>query len=322
MKHKDYKELLHLSFYDELSDEDRQVLDDHLPGCSECRRELEELQRLGSLLSRGERIDVTDELLNEARRELRVALRLQRSRRPFWAGILEQWSALTSPSARVAFGSIALIVVGLATGYLLFKPSESAGISGITQAVGRTDLRSTEPRVTNFRFAQQPLSGNEVEFTFDMVTPVHMKGDINDNAVQRVMAQALMNDDNPGVRLRTVNAIANQAEGAAIPDEEIKSALLQAVKSDRNVGVRKEALKAMQRFPLDNEIKTALIFVLKNEENPSIRMEVISYLQSPELSRKLVDQELLDVLKDKMQSDNNNYVRSRAKNFYEEVRQQ
>lgn len=134
MKHNDYKELLHLSFHDELSDEERQVLDDHVSRCNDCRREVGELQRLDSLLGRGRRIDVTDELLMEARRELRVALRLQRSHRSFWAGILEQWDAMTSPSVRVAFGSVAMIVVGLATGYILFKPSESASTFGMTQA--------------------------------------------------------------------------------------------------------------------------------------------------------------------------------------------
>jgi hypothetical protein len=322
MKHTDYKALLHLSFYDELNEEEQRVVDDHLKRCGDCREELEQLRRLGSLLDNGGRIEITDQLLDGARRELRVALRLEQSKRPFWAGLMELIDALVSPGAKFALSGATMIVVGLAAGYLLFKPSEATGLSGITQTVGQASPQSTQTKITNFRFVEQPIEGRDVEFTFDMVTPVHLKGNVNDVVIQRVMAQALMNDQNPGARLRTVSTIANEVEELKSSDKEIKSALLQAVTGDPNVGVRKQALRALQRFPLDTEIRDALIFVLKHEDNPGIRIDAISYLHSPELSRRMVDQDLLSVLKEKMKSDNNNYVRTRAKQFYEEVQPQ
>jgi hypothetical protein len=321
MRHNDYKELLRLSCYDELNEGERQVLDEHVKGCDECHLEIEELRKLGSLIHGGPRFEISDQLLDGARRELRVALRLEKSKSRFWVDLVSQLDALTSPAARIALGGAALIVVGLLAGYLLFKSSEATSVSGITQAVGQAPAQSTGPTITNFKFVGQPLQESDVEFTFDMVTPVHMKGSVNDAAVQRVLAQALMSDQNPGVRLRTVSAIVEQGEALKSSDKEIKAALLDAVKSDPNVGVRKQALQALKRFPLDVEVKDALIFILKNEENPGIRIEAIAYLQSPEFSRQLVDEDLLKVLKEKMRSDNNNYVRTRAKHFYEEVQQ-
>ena len=322
MKHDDYKELLHLSFHGELNEEERAILDGHVKACSDCRNELGELRRLGTLLDRGQRFEITDQLLDEARRELRVALRLGKSRSAFWAGIMNLFDALASPALRVALSSAAMLVVGLAAGYLLFKSSETIGVPGIAQGVGQASVQPAETRITNFTFVGQRFQGSDVEFTFDLVTPVHMKGNLNDAAIQRVMAQALINDQNPGARLRTVSAIFEQGDALKNSDTVIKAALLEAVKSDPNVGVRKQALQTLQRFPLDREIADALIFVLKNEENPGIRIEAIAYLQSPEFSRQLVDQDLLNVLKDRMKSDNNNYVRARAKHFYEEVEQQ
>jgi hypothetical protein len=321
MKHSDYKELLHLSFCDELNEEERRALDEHVKGCDDCLEEVQELRKLGALLHGGQRFEISDKLLDEARLELRVALRLERSKRRFWTDLVNQLDVRTSPAVRFALGGAAMIVVGLVGGYLLFKSSEATSVSGITQAVERTSAQSTGPTIANFKFVGQPLQGSDVEFTFDMVTPVHMKGSVNDAAVQRVLAQALMSDQNPGARLRTVSAIVEQGEALKSSDKEIKAALLDAVKSDPNVGVRKQALQALKRFPLDVEVKDALVFILKNEENPGIRIEAIAYLQSPEFSRQLVDEDLLNVLREKIRSDNNNYVRARAKHFYEEVQQ-
>lgn len=322
MKHDEYKELLHLSFYDELNEEEQKVLEKHVECCPDCKAEFEELQKLDSLLARGQRFEVTDELLDEARRELRVALRLERTRRSFWTEWLERFNILGYPGVRVALGGVATLVIGFSIGYMVFVPVDRFGTLGTSPAVGQATAERSETRVSNFRFVQQWPEQDEVEFTFDMVTPVHMKGNINENAVQRVMAEALLNDRNPGARLRTVSAIANQVEGSKTPDKEIKAALIQTVKSDGNVGVRREALKAIQKFPLDNEIKDALLYVLRYDENPGRRIDAINYLQSPELSRQFIDKDFLDVLKERMQSDNNNYIRIRAKNFYEEVQQQ
>jgi hypothetical protein len=168
---------------------------------------------------------------------------------------------------------------------------------------------------------QGPEKG-EVEFSFEMVTPIRMKGNVNDNAVQRVLAQALLNDQNPGARLLMVSTLANQVESTRLPDVEIKAALIRAVRSDANVGVRQEALKALQKFPLDGEIKQAIIYVLRYETNPSMRIDAINYLEKPFLAAKTADQDILEALKEKMQSDENNYIRIRARNVYEEVKQQ
>jgi hypothetical protein len=322
MKHTNLKELLHLSFYGELNDDEQRVLDAHMLNCAECRNELSELKKFSALVERGQGFEITDQLLDEARRELRVALRLEKEKRPFWAGLMDRVDALMSPALQFAMGGAVMLFVGLATGYLFFRTTETSGLAGVAQSVGQPASESSGPKVSNFKFVGQPVQGGDVEFTFELVTPVRMKGSVNDPAIQRVLAQALMSDQNPGARLRTVSTIAEQGDALKSSDTEIKAALIQAVESDPNVGVRKEALQALHRFPLDNEIKNALLFVLKNEGNPAIRIGAISYLQSPDFSRRLVDQDLLNVLKERMKSDDNKYVRTRAQHFYEEVQQQ
>jgi hypothetical protein len=322
MKHDQYKELLHLSFYNELTDDEQSVLDEHLGTCGECQAEAAELRKLESALVQAPRFEVNDQLLDEARRELRVALRLERAKRPFWAEWLERLDVLTSPGVRVALGGVATLVVGFSVGYLVFFRSGDEASTRTLPGLNQATTQRSETRVSNFRLFQQASESGEVDFSFDLVTPVRMRGNVNDNAVQRIMAQALLSDQNPGARLLTVSTLANQVEATKAPDKEIKAALIQAMKLDVNVGVRRGALRAIQKFPLDNDIKDALLFVLKNESNPAMRIDVINYLEQPVLTRKLVDQDILNGLKQSMQSDNNNYIRIRAKNVYEEVSQQ
>jgi hypothetical protein len=322
MKHDQYKELLHLSFYHEINDDEQSVLDEHLKTCAECRTESEGLRNLESALVQAPRFDVDDRLLDEARRELRVALRLERSNRHFWAEWLEKLDMLTSPGARIAVGAVATLVVGFSIGYLVFFPSGDDAVTRTMPGLNQATAQRSETRVSNFRVLQQVPEAGDVEFSFDFVTPVRMRGNVNDAAVQRVMAQALLNDQNPGARLLTVSTLASQVEGSKAPDKEIKLALIKAMKMDANVGVRREALKAIQKFQLDKDIKDALLYVLKNETNPSMRIDVINYLEKPVLAQKLVDQDILNGLKQSMESDNNNYIRIRAKNVYEEVNQQ
>ncbi len=322
MKHDQYKELLHLSFYNELSDEEQSVLDEHLKTCVDCRTESEALRKLESVLVQAPPFELNDQFLDEARRELRVALRLERANRPFWTEWLEKFDVFTSPGVRLAVGGVAMLVVGFTLGYFVFFTSGDEAVRGTMPGLNQAAVQRSETRVSNFRMLQQTPEAGEVEFSFDFVTPVRMRGSVNDNAVQRIMAQALLSDQNPGARLLTVSALANQVEASKTPDKEIKTALIQAMKLDVNVGVRREALKAIQKFQFDKDIKDALLFVLKNETNPGMRIDVINYLEKPILTHKLVDQDILDGLKQSMQSDNNNYIRIRAKNVYEEVNQQ
>lgn len=75
MNHQPYREWIELGLFDELSTEERQALDNHLKTCAECRATMEQVQALHAALQRAKLVEVTDELLMEARQEFRAALR-------------------------------------------------------------------------------------------------------------------------------------------------------------------------------------------------------------------------------------------------------
>jgi anti-sigma factor RsiW len=321
MNHDQYKEQLQLLMYDELTAEERTALDQHLRQCPECRQELEELKRFHATLLHAGAVAPVDELLNEARQELRTALRTERSTPPLWNRISDFITSLL-PNYKIALGGIATLAVGILLGRIVLAPIQQPAAIEPPAVAKVTTSVDGETHITNLRFVDSDASDGEVEFTFDAISPVHIKGSINDDRVQKVLAHALVNDQNPGVRLRSVSAFATQMQTLKSPDKEVKAALILALKTDTNPGVRKEALKTLQGFPFDEEIKQAFLHVLMRDGNPALRIAAINSLDSARVQGQPRDKDLLEVLKQRMHSDNNNYVRIRAKAVLEEAKQQ
>ena len=321
MKHTQYKEWLQLLMYDELTGDEHAALDRHLKECPECRHELDELKDFHATLLEAGTIMPDESLLQEARRQLHSTIRTVQSRPSLLDNIRETIATSILPHYKIALGAIATLAAGILVGRAWFPPEQS----GVTQMAPARNVSASlegEPRITNVRFINSDPNANDIEFTFDAVSPVHMKGNINDERVQKVLAHALVNDQNPGVRLRSVSAFASRVQNLRLPDRDVQAALILALKTDNNPGVRKEALKTLQSFPFDDAIKQAFLFVLMHDTNPALRIAAINSLDSSRVQGQETDKDLLEVLKERMHSDANNYVRIRAKSVLEEVKQQ
>jgi len=325
MNHQHYKDQLQLMLYDELSTQDRQDLEKHLEGCTECQAELAELKKFHSVLAQHAPAFVSDEILQEARHELRGALRTERIRQSVWEKLAERVRNLIQPQYKIAFGAVATLAVGVFLGYLVFAPRATERVTQqlTTQAAKETSQPLKEnTRITNVRFVNSDPSTGEVEFSFDAVKPVYMKGSVNDPDVQKVLAYALLNEQNPGVRLRSVDVIGSEHLKSTGSEVEIKRTLIAALKSDDNPGVRKEALEVLEKFPFDDEIKRAFLDVLVHDNNSGLRIAAINALENARGEKLPIDPEVLNVFKERMQSDDNNYIRLRARAVVEEMKQQ
>ncbi|MEX2189962.1 MAG: HEAT repeat domain-containing protein [Bacteroidota bacterium] len=326
MNHELYKSWLHLLALDELEPADREALDVHLAGCTECRSELEQLRKFRDAVA-GQRFTITDSLLQEARQELRAVLRIERSRVPFWSGIMARVDDVLAPWAKVSVAGAAMVTTGFFAGYLAFSgdPSAGGGIA-LKEAGDGTDIIRGEARITNVRFDDPDASDGEIEFSFDAVSPVRVKGSPNDPGIQSVLTRALITEENPGVRLRTVSAITSQIQiNTGAPDEadnDVKRALVDAMKYDDNPGVRKEALRALAKFPFDELIKEGLLYVLSKDKSEGLRVDAINSLGAVRSQITASDDRLLDILQKRVEFDNNRYVRTRARAVLEEVKQQ
>jgi hypothetical protein len=224
----------------------------------------------------------------------------------------DRLSSFIAPRYQIALGGIATLALGIFIGHRIFAPS--------VPLLPDAQLIPADARIANLKFLDTKGPSDAVEFTFDAVQPVKMRGSVNDPVIQKVLTHAMLNDANPGVRLRALNVVASPRTEQ--PDREIKAALILTLSSDPNAGVRKEALIALQRYPPDEAIKNALLNTLLTDKNPGLRVAAINGLDSLRAHGQSADQSVLNALKDRMQSDENTYIRLRAKTTLQEARTQ
>ena len=316
MKHDQYREWVQLSSYGELGEEEQRRLEGHLGTCQDCREELRELRQLARLLSTTRpAVEADDHLLREARQQLRTALRLERARGTWLTFLQEAASTVVFRKTAYILAGAATLALGILVGRTVLAPS--AQEAGTT--VAGSQPPEGEPRITNVRFVNTDPATRTVEFTFDAVTPVHLRGTVDDPRIQKVLAYAMLKAENPGIRLRAISAMS--APRVEPPDREVKAALILALKSDENAGVRREALKALGKLPFDNEIRNVFLQTLMHDRNPALRIAAINCLDS---SRTMSgsNEDVLNVLREKAATDENSYIRLKAREVLQEVKGQ
>jgi hypothetical protein len=313
MRHSAYQRMLALSFHGVLDERSEEKLTRHLAGCPSCRNERAALEKMADALKRMSPEFISDDaVLNEARRGLHVLLRREAlaAQRKGWGRLL--MSGDIPARLRLAAGLALVLVAGILVGRFVFPGTEVVSEGpGQVMSASLSSPWQGKTQITNVQFVDRGNTSGTVDFTFDAVMPVRMRGRVDDPAIQRVLVGAVLHDDNPGVRLTAVNAI-----GAVRPvtgDSEIEAALIRALRSDPNAGVRKQALVALRRMQPDKEIKKAFLETLMSDTNPGLRVAAINALDEVLNGGETIDPAIREILQHKAVSDNNDYVRSKAK---------
>ena len=318
MKKEEYKELMFLSMVEELNEDDQLKLDAYVKKHPELKKELQELKKFKTFISLNTSSKTTDDLLMDARMQLREVLRKERNKKSFVTVVGNFFGEFLQP--KFALSGAGILSLGLLIGYCSFSPT---GKEGEIEFHPVTDSSETKPKtsITNIRFIDSDASDGDVEFEFDAVAPMHVKGKIDDPEIQKLLTHALLNESNAGVRLSTVNAIRNQTEHAKSVDPSIKMVLITSLNSDANPGVRREALRVLQQYEFDNDIRDALIYVISKDSNSGIRVAAINSLEIAKMDGTRFDAATIYALKQQIKNEQNNYVRNRAVNLVKEIYQ-
>ena len=315
MNHKEYKELLYLSVAGEITVAGQELLDIHLQQCSECSKEYEQLKKLDEYLAVRKAEQVPETLVDQARAELKKRLSAERTGTKRIYSLFEPLTRFFGLNYKYIINGTAYAAAGILAGFLLF--SESSGERPVTPAFSSVSEQPEEiSRIRNIRMTDVNPDDDEIEFSFEAVKEVRMKGNINDERMRGMLMYAVMNGNNPGVRLNSLNAI--NAVSQNYYDNDIKDAIISAVKYDDNPGVRREALMVLKNFPFDQEIKQSYIYVISNDTSSGMRIEAINELIDAAKKGTVLNNEEKELFREKMLSDNNDYIRLRAKTVLEE----
>ncbi|MCF8260101.1 MAG: HEAT repeat domain-containing protein [Melioribacteraceae bacterium] len=313
MNNERLNELIYLQLFDEISLEESKELESYMLESEDHVNEVEKMKKMfGIIRSNKPEINSADLLVharNDLMREVRNNLIAVEKINPIFA----LWESITG-GYKVALSSSFTLVLGLFIGYVLFSSGQNYLPTGLPQVVDVDNYKKEEFKIQNVRFLNQNSESGDVEIMFDAVKPVNYKGNINDFKTQRLLASALFDGGNAGFKIKTINQIAQQTiyGKSYTVDEKIRSAIIHSLKNDDNPGVRKQAIDVLIRFPADEKIKEALLYALSNDNNSGIRVAAINALSDYAQKSKIIDNQTKQILNNKMQSDDNEFIRIRA----------
>jgi hypothetical protein len=312
------RELLHLQMLNALSADEQQLLDRALTNSETLRAEAAALQQL-SLELNALRLDTpSTALLEEARADLRVALRLEQSQKSFAERVLSMLEKLSFgeggvPVFQFALGAVLLFLMGGLAGYGIFFFSFAA----VQNERTASNAMSESAQVANIRFIDPNPADSTLEISFDVVTPGAVSGTVSDKRVKSLLIRALGGGENPGLRLQALTIL--QLAPDAASDKEIQAALIRSLKFDGNPGVRKNAVALLLQSPRDADIQLALVHVLMNDNNAGIRITAMNALAGG--FGIALDNALLGDLRKRLAADDNKYIRIRGDALIDELQQ-
>jgi len=316
MQHNEFKKLIQLSMYGELSSREQNDLNEHLKNCTECKEELENQKNLLAILSEHITSKVNEEVLSSARYQLRGALRMEKDKSKFVDEILQKFTRLFSTPAQLAFSFTTVMLIGILIGSLFFGKKDVTEIITNTGNSDITELAGDNMQISNLSFIDSDPSDGEVEFTFEAMKPVYIKGKVTDPKIQSILTYSMLNESNPGSRLNSINAM--YTEQPSNFDKDVKDAIITVVMTDEHPGIRREALKLMKKIPYNEEIKQTYLFVLTSDSSSALRIDALNALiEGSKKGNQFSDREL-DLLKQNYEQDDNNYIRLKTRTILQE----
>ncbi len=276
----------------------REKLDEHRDECPDCAAFWEEQQVFSAMLKNLPEPEIDDTAMDRLHQDIMQRVRresfLQKRERPRSSFTFSSlW-----PTVSVA---AATLVVGLLLGRLL-------SVSGpVLPSRGNTAGLLDGYNIEDMRIQVVNQTTGDLEIEYSQSQDRKVSGNVNDPYIQKLLAYAMVKDENPGTRLRSVKLSTEMKAG-----NEIISALMTTVRSDENNGVRLKAMKALSEFPLTEEIKQLCVEVITRDSYPAMRMEAIQILTEADK----IDDKDNTVLKKAAEEDDAEGVRTLINQYY------
>jgi hypothetical protein len=287
--------------YDELPDDARHELEQHVVRCKDCAAEVASVKQLRSDFAQVPVQEPSPSFLTASRMRLQEAL--ESAEQGGW------WSRFVFDPIhwlnQIRFApalAAAIFIFGFAGGigvtYKMVRPPiiegpgpaaplSLASISGITSI-------------------SQQSGSNQISVKYDTVSPQEAHGSLSDPNIQQLLLYAARNNFNPGVRMDSVNLLTQQPN-----NQHVREALLYALRYDSNTGVRLKALDGLGPYVKDDvQVRDAMLESLMSDSNPGLRIEALHLLEPVR-----ADSSVRIVLQRLAAKDENRFIRSQARSM-------
>lgn len=296
------RENILLYVYNELADDARYELEQHLGRCPECATELKATRKFHALLSTSPVDEPTPNLLTASRMRLQEKLETTTqgglwNRLVFdpgtWLRQIRFSPALAAAIFILGFGG------GIGATYKVVSGPRLPQLPGIEKQgpVG-------EANVTGIQSVTQEPGSDQVTIKYNTTSTEQAQGSLNDARIQQLLLFAARSNYNSGVRMDSVDLLTQKPD-----DTRVREALMYALHYDTNPGVRLKAIEGLGSFVKDDmRVRDAVLNALVSDSNPGVRTQALHLLEPVK-----ADSSVRAVLQRLAEGDQNQYIRSQAR---------
>ena len=289
--------LLHI--YNELQDDARYELEQHVARCAECAAELKASRQLQASLSQFPVEEPSPNLVAASRMRLQEALETT-EQGGFWERLVFDPGAWLRPIKLAPALAAAIFIVGLAGGM-----GATYQVMNGRNPVSPLATAPSESSITGIQSITQQPGSSEIKIKYNTVSTQEAEGSLNDQRIQQLLLFATRNNYNSGVRMDSVDLLTQTPN-----DVRVREALLYALRYDSNPGVRLKAIEGLGSYVKDDvRVRNALLEALVNDSNPGVRCQAIHLLEPVR-----ADSSVRVVLQKLAENEQNQYIRSQARN--------
>jgi len=294
------KENVLLYVYNELPDDARYELEQHLARCADCTAELKTTRKFHAMLSELPVEEPSPNLVAAARMRLQEGLETAEQGR-FWHRLIFDPAAWFRQVRFAPALAAAIFIVGFAGGIgttYKFLSGNGGSIASVPVSA------PAESSITGIQSITQDPGSNHISIKYDTVSTQEAQGSLNDQRIQQLLLFAARNNYNSGVRMDSVDLLTQEPNNT-----HVREALMYALRYDSNPGVRLKALDGLGAYvKSDPRVRDAMLEALVQDSNPGARAEALHLLEPVR-----ADGSVRSVLEKLAQNDQSQYIRSQAR---------
>lgn len=290
--------LLHI--YNELPDDARYELEQHVARCTVCAAELKATRQFHATISQFPVDEPSPNLVAASRMRLQEALETT-EQGGFWQRLIFDPGAWLRPIKLAPALTAAIFILGFA-----------GGIGATYQVMNGRNVVSplaptpTQASITGIQSIQQEPGSSQISIRYNTVSTQEAQGSLNDQRIQQLLLFAARNNYNSGVRMDSVDLLTQTPN-----DAHVREALLYALRYDSNPGVRLKAIESLGSYVKDDlRVRDAVLEALVNDSNPGLRAQALRLLEPVR-----ADSSVRVVLEKLAEKDSNQFIQSQARNM-------